>query len=426
MNYKGFNGVMGMALLATTLQPAMAHADFVSDSKFNVELRNYYFNRDFRTGTGQNNQSELAQGFLLNFQSGYTQGPVGFGIDLTGLVAVKLDSSPGRAGTGNLAPDNEPVKGGPSYAKRAQDQSGRLGVTAKMRFEQSEVKAGFQIPKLPILWTNTSRLLPQSFNGVTVVSKDFNNFNLIGGQITRVNQRDSTDYDKLGVFAQSGAYKAGARSDSFKYLGGDYTVAKGTVLTYQHAVLENIYKQDFAGASTKQKFGPGVASLEARYSNSDEDGSGLAGLVDNHTFGYSLGYSLGGHTLSVGSSRVYGSSPFIYVNGTNSYLFTEAVIGNFSKTGERSWFATYDVDFAPVGIPGLTSSLNYISGDDATVVGSADKGREWERDFGVRYVVQTGSLKGASVRWVNAYGASNFGRHINDNRLFLSYTYAIW
>src|SRR5690606_40909250 len=35
---------------------------------------------------------EWGQGFLLNFQSGYTAGPVGFGLDALGQVGIRLDS----------------------------------------------------------------------------------------------------------------------------------------------------------------------------------------------------------------------------------------------------------------------------------------------------------------------------------------------
>ena len=42
-----------------------ASAAFIEDSKAAVELRNFYMNRDFRSGDGQSKAEEWAQGFIL-------------------------------------------------------------------------------------------------------------------------------------------------------------------------------------------------------------------------------------------------------------------------------------------------------------------------------------------------------------------------
>ena len=84
-----------------------ASAAFVEDSKASIDLRNFYMNRDFRSGTGQSKAEEWAQGFMLKMESGYTEGPIGFGVDAIGLLGVKLDSSPDRVGTGILQSDRD-------------------------------------------------------------------------------------------------------------------------------------------------------------------------------------------------------------------------------------------------------------------------------------------------------------------------------
>jgi len=84
-------------LLASALALAVAgpaSAAFVEDSKASIDLRNFYMNRDFRSGDGQSKAEEWAQGFMLKMESGYTEGPLGFGLDAIGLLGVKLDSSP--------------------------------------------------------------------------------------------------------------------------------------------------------------------------------------------------------------------------------------------------------------------------------------------------------------------------------------------
>src|SRR3990167_5270594 len=80
---------------------APASAAFIADSKAVLDARNFYMNRDFRQdGAAQPKAEEWAQGFMLRFESGYTEGPIGFGVDAIGLLGGKLDSSPDRGGTG--------------------------------------------------------------------------------------------------------------------------------------------------------------------------------------------------------------------------------------------------------------------------------------------------------------------------------------
>jgi hypothetical protein len=98
----------------------LSQAAFFEDSTATFETRNMYFNRDFRDGTSaqQSKRDEWAQGFMLNLQSGYTDGTVGFGVDALGMLGVKLDSSPDRTGTGLLPThdDGAPPTNIPSWA----------------------------------------------------------------------------------------------------------------------------------------------------------------------------------------------------------------------------------------------------------------------------------------------------------------------
>ncbi|MDV1073138.1 OprD family outer membrane porin [Klebsiella pasteurii] len=75
-----------------------AIAGFIEDSKANLTLRNFYINTDNRSGDGFSKQEEWGQGFILNYDSGYTEGPVGFGLSTLGLLGIRLDGG-GKAGS---------------------------------------------------------------------------------------------------------------------------------------------------------------------------------------------------------------------------------------------------------------------------------------------------------------------------------------
>ncbi|HCA64775.1 MAG TPA: outer membrane porin, OprD family, partial [Pseudomonas sp.] len=143
-----------------------ASAAFIEDSKASIDLRNFYMNRDFRqSGAAQSKAEEWAQGFMLKMESGYTEGPVGFGLDAIGLLGVKLDSGSGRGGTGILQSDRD-------APNRAQDDYGSAGVTAKAKLSATTLHVGTLQSILPVVMRNDSRLLPQTYRGAWLQSKE--------------------------------------------------------------------------------------------------------------------------------------------------------------------------------------------------------------------------------------------------------------
>ena len=77
---------------------------FIEGSSLTILNRNLYFNRDFRkgqsSGTGNGYSEEWAHGIIGQFESGFTEGTVGFGIDAFAMLGLKLDSGDGRSGAG--------------------------------------------------------------------------------------------------------------------------------------------------------------------------------------------------------------------------------------------------------------------------------------------------------------------------------------
>lgn len=416
----------GAGLVSGGLLCAPAQADFIKDSKADLELKNYYFNRDYREDAGQSKREEWAQGFILNLKSGFTEGTVGLGIDVVGMLGLKLDSSPDRSGSGLLSRDNDATPGKPSYAKRAHDEYSKYGVTGKVRFAKSELRSGYLLPDLPTLQPNTSRLFPQTFRGTQVTSTDIAGLALIGGQIDQTRQRESTDYEDMALTSQNGAYKSTGKSDRFRFAGGDYKFTPGMTLSYHFAQLEDIYQQHFVGVKNSFALGGGTLKTDIRYFDADKSGAGLAGKVDNRALSTRAMFSYKGHSFGGGYQEQYGETPFTYVDGTNTYLFSEYQLSNFSQTNERVWHARYDFDFAALGVPGLTFSTRWAKGDQAEVKGFAGEGREWERDIDLGYVFQSGALKGVSLRWRNGLSKANYFRDMNENRVIVGYTVALW
>jgi len=73
------------------------------------------------------------------------------------------------------------------------------------------------------------------------------------------------------------------------------------------------------------------------------------------------------------------------------------------------------------GIPGLTFMTRYVQGRNVKT-SAVDNGKEWVRETEIGYVIQSGALRNASVRWRNAsvrrgFNASDY----DENRLIISY-----
>ncbi|MFC5695456.1 OprD family porin [Pseudomonas sp. GCM10022186] len=398
-----------------------ALADFIEDSKASLELRNFYFNRDFRQDNApQNKAEEWAQGFLLRYESGFTEGQIGVGVDALGLLGVKLDSSPERAGSGLLKRDRE-------APKRAQDEYGELGLTAKLRASKSTLKLGTLLPKLPVLLANDSRLLPQTFKGGQLNSLELDGLTLDAGRLTEVNQRDSSDYEDLGI-TTVGVKNIRARSttsDAFDFANLSYKWNDRLTTGYGVARLDDFYRQHLLTLNHLLPLGDGQSlKSDLRFARSSDEGGSN---VDNKAFGALFTYAVGGHALGLGYQRMSGDTGFAYVNGSDAYLVNFVQISDFANREERSWQARYDYNFAAVGIPGLTFMTRYLSGDGVELGAGRADGEEWERDTDLAYVVQDGPLKNLGLKWRNAtVRSTHFGSDIDENRLILSYTLALW
>nr|WP_100548298.1 MULTISPECIES: OprD family porin [unclassified Pseudomonas] len=411
--------ILPLSLLLAS-EPLLAKQEgFVEGSSATLTARNYYFSRDFSDIVGSNKQSkaeEWAQGFILNFKSGYTPGPVGFGLDAIGQLGIKLDSGKGRVNTGLL-----PVQGDGEAA----DEYSRLGVAAKMRLSKTELKVGELQPNLPVLVFSDIRLLPPTYQGASITSGEIAGLTLQGGHLTSTSLRNEAGDDKMQAMLGHKPQRQ-ASSDAFNYAGGDYAFnANRTTLSAWYAQLEDIYDQRFFGLKHSEPVGDWVLGANVGYYDASEDGKKLIGEIDNQAFFSLLSAKRGGHTFFVGYQAIYGDSAFPRVFANVSPLGNEVPTFEFASADERSWQARYDYDFAALGVPGLVASTRYITGDNVDT-GLGYEGKDWERDLDISYAFQSGTLKGLGVRVRNVTARSNYRTDIDENRLIFNYTWSLF
>ena len=442
---------LAVAVAVGLLAQQAGAAGFIEDSKATLKLRNFYINTDNRdSGTkaagAQNKLEEWGQGFQLDYTSGFTQGTVGFGIDAIGLLGVRLDSGGGTNGrSGNSY-------GGTVFPSKsngdAVNEFSSLGLTAKAKISQTELRYGTLMPKLPVISYNDGRLLPQTFEGGQITSNEFKDLTLIGGQIEHVKGRNSSNNEQMSIGGATTVRTA--NSNKFIYAGGDYKVTKDLLLQYYYGNLDKFYKQNFLGLVHNWSIGPGVLKTDLRYFNSRDDGkngydsnyysngayahsvsNNGKGKVSNNLYSGLFLYTVEGHTFGGGYQVSNGSSDFPWLNqgdGSSNYTITDMQIQKFGRAGERTWQARYSYDFAKLGVPGLTAGAVYLRGDNIDTYGAKGKtsngASEWERDITVAYVVQEGPLKNLGLMWKNAMWRNDIAnqRDQDENRLIVSYS----
>ena len=425
MNISPLARSISLGTLAVALSiPLTAQAAFIEDSKASLELRNFYMNRDFRSeGATQSKAEEWAQGFLLRYESGFTEGTVGVGVDAHGFAGFKLDSGGGRAGTGLLLPKDRKGDVPSSY--------GQIGAAAKFRISETTLRAGTLIPKLPVVSAGDGRLIPQTFQGLQVTSQDVSNLTLNLGQLERDNQRNSTNNEPMVVSVHgakrdiSKYTKTNANESSkFNFLSASYKWNEQLNTGYHFGLMDGVYKQHIVNGAYTLPIADGQSlKVDLRYARTSEDeNSG----IDNKAYSGMLTYSLGYNRFGLGYQKMSGDTGYAYLKLTDPYLPNYVQYSNFAATDEKSWQARYDYDFAGLGIPGLSLMTRYIRGSDIHMGYSGgtknSSGKEWERNTDIAYVFQDGPLKNLGVRWRNATLRSDLHGKVDENRLIVSYT----
>lgn len=206
---------------------------FIEDSSLDLLLRNYYFNRDGKSGSGD--RVDWTQGFLTTYESGFTQGTVGFGVDAFGYLGLKLDGTSDKSGTGNLPVMND---GTP------RDDYSRAGGAVKVRISKTMLKWGEMQPTAPVFAAGGSRLFPQTATGFQLQSSELEGLDLEAGHFTEGKQGTTTK-SRGELYATY----AGETAKSADFIGGRYAITDNLSASLYGAELEDIYRQYYLNSN---------------------------------------------------------------------------------------------------------------------------------------------------------------------------------
>nr|WP_315445599.1 OprD family porin [uncultured Pseudomonas sp.] len=429
--------MIALAVAAGTSQFAMASSQddskgFLEDQSLKLKTRMEYMNRDYKNGAGNSTsgtagyRQDTGVSQLLTYESGFTQGTVGFGLDAMAMGSVKLDGGSGHRGNGLFANDSD---GNPEKSQ------GKIGGAVKFRVSDTVLKYGQQFVASPVFATDDSRLLPEVATGTLITSKEIKGLELSAGRFTSLSKQTGMGRDSIGglpdengnggkgltninIFGASysftdnftGALAASDADDYFKkyYVNLNYTLPIND---------EQSLNFDFNGYHTKG---------ESRGDLVDAIGDGTTG-VDNNLWSLAAAYSIGAHKFTLAHQRSSGDNAYYYgVDGNSTIFVANSIqISDFVGRDERSWQARYDLNMKTYGVPGLSFMTRYVMGDHITTNGLGEgKENEWNAES--KYVIQEGPAKDLSFRLRYAMYRSNgaysgYSSDNNDTRLIVEY-----
>lgn len=409
---------MGNGLIASqaVAQTESENQGIVEGATATLSNRTMYFGRDFRDGfddDGRGKRDEAATSLLLDFQSGFSQGPIGLGFDVLAMGGLKIDSSPSRNNTGLLPVDADGTTPNEYSEIRGAVKANILGDTI--------LRYGVHLPENPVIAYDDARLLPNHYHGYSVANSSIEGLFVEAGRMTdrsEMNESNETD----GAF--------GVEDGDVTYLGGSYTFNDALAASLYTSKAEDEWKRHFLGLSHNFQINEGLslATEFAFYDTSDE----TPGTETNDNQAGSIAFTLGAgnHGFTVAYQQMGGDAGFNYYDG-GIFLANSVQYGDFNAKDEKSYQARYDYDFAGLGIPGLSFMTRYIRGYDIDTEfeGAGTfiaRDTRWERNSHLNYEFQTGALEGLNVLWRNAtvrQDANIGGGDVDENRLIVSYTW---
>ena len=413
------------ALISTAYASEQSEAKgFVEDAEGTVLFRTGFIDRDKKGGNADNRST--AQSAIFDLESGYTKGIVGFGVGVVGDASFKLGDNK-HAGN-NMIPRETGLNDKGEITKGAgdtYDHWARGGANVKARISNTEVRYGTQVLDLPVLASNTGRMVPEYFTGVLATSREIKGLELTAGKFTKdqMSEQINSDGNELDRAVVWGAkYKFNDQLNASYYgLDSKNALERHYVnANYKQALANNSsLTYDFSGYHTEWDKGAGVSSSTLD-SNSDDR--------SNNIWALSGTYNQGPHSVMLAYQQSTGNSGYAYgenADGFQSIYLPNSYLSDFNGRDEKSAQIQYNLDFSGYGIPGLNWTSAYVYGWDIDTK-TDNNAKESEIFNQVKYTAQSGFAKDASLRLRyshyrndTAYAQDYYMPDTNEWRIFL-------
>ncbi len=382
-------------------QPLQTLPPFFADTQLDARFRTYYLRKD-------RSDDELSEAWAMGGSIHYRSGWLAelFQAEIEGFTSQPIVAPDSRDGTGLL----EPV----------QDGLNVLGIAnGKLRYRGFTLTGYRQYLDLPYLNRNDSRMIPNTFEAITL-EKSGGPLRFQTGYVWNVKLRNSDEFvsfaEALGLDRDRGIAYGGAIWDPSEdthvgiYLGGMPDVAT------------RVYAELGAGCD----LGDGWRGrLDGQFTFIGDVGEDLLGdaLDDTWNFAIRAATSHGGAVFRLGASFA-GPNPPNEGNFGASASYVDLMQRTFNQAHEKALLASVSYDFAGLDLDGLTAVVNFAAGFDAELDGGRHESREV--DLTLDYRLQGGWWKSFWLRvrgsWLHQAAAARDG---TDVRVILRYDFPV-
>lgn len=396
-----------LAILINTALVMSAHASeqseakgFLEDANGSVLFRTGYINRDYKDVTPGTDRSSFAQTAMLKLDSGFTQGIVGFGVGIIGDTSFKIGEND-HAGNNMIPTHNDGARDANGHVD-AYDYWTRGGGYVKARISNTTAVYGTQVLDIPVLASNTARLVPEYFEGTLITSHEIKNLELIAGKFTKNQYSDQINTD-------------GRRLDSAIVWGGKYKFDDQLNASYYGLDSKDKLERHYINANYKLPLADKSSltfDFSGYHTEFDKDASTYSTSPNvaaddrsNNIWALSGTYNQGPHSVMLAYQQNTGNTGYDYgenADGGQSIYLPNSYLSDFIGNHEKSTQIQYNLDLAAFGVPGLNWTTAYVYGWDIKTP-TDNKAKESEFFNQVKYTVQSGFAKDASLRLRNSY-----------------------
>ncbi|MCU0119741.1 OprD family porin [Pseudomonas sp. B2M1-30] len=413
------------AFTPVTVNDKSAQAEatgFLEGQSISGTTRNWYANEQLKRGgkfayrkdgvsTPTDRRINWVQGTIVKYNSGFTEGTVGFSTEVAAYNAIALERDRENLASNNGgAPGTRPGAGNNRTLTKeggdAQGQWSKLGLAnVKARISNTTLTAGrmnFSSPQVDVIG---NRALPSSFEGIAIHSEELNNLSFDLATFDRVSPRTEESLSKF----RSEYGNIDAEADHVNTAGISYQPLESLKTSLWATQAEDLWNQYYFGA-THELGDSQVLSLTTglNYYKTVDEGKKKLGEIDNDTYSLSFGLTHQAHSLTFSYQEVNGNEYFDYLHETNGIYLANSLLSDFNGPNEKSFQVAYGLNMAEYGVPGLKFNIyqargwgidgTHYKGGGYDGVQAMDGETHYEYGIGASYAVQSGPLKATTVR----------------------------
>jgi hypothetical protein len=369
-----------------------------------LKPRTYYLHRDYDVA---NTRAGWALGGGLEFRSGWWKDRVRFGATVS--TSQKLYGPSDKDGTQLFKPGPE------SFSVLSEAYA-----TVRLGGDHG-VHIGRQSIDLPYMGKHDLRMIPNTFNAVTVGNKPGDGLAYMAGYVDSIKYKDSDEFTPMSVAAGAEDTDKG-----LTFWGVRFRVPDQSVVGVIHQRTPDLFHTTFAKLEKRLKFTDATSLWgDISYTGQSSIGDELIGDFRTHLISTRLEFVSGANKFRVGASRTDEGGDIQKPFG-NPANYLSVIINDFDRAGEDAFSLGYSRDLGQVGPGDLSFFANVVWGNtpDSGPIASADNTEfdltvDWRLNEGWSEKVWV-RFRGAWVRYDSDYPGID---DLFDFRIIVNYDF---